>query len=79
MNIDVAFVEALFYVSLIILAPALFKLSRIATRYFFNRYVSDAEIVITRKRNGVVVSVQRIKTTGYVVDQLNSLRGNANG
>lgn len=79
MSIDVAFVEALFYVSLIILAPVLFKLSRIATRYFLNRYISDAEIVITRKRNGVVVSVQRIKTTGYVVDQLDSLRGNANG
>lgn len=77
MNIDAAFVEALFYVSIVILAPALFKFSRVATRYLLNRYVSDAEIVVTRKRDGVVVSVQRIKTTGYVVDQLNSLRGSA--
>lgn len=79
MGVDFAFVEALFYVSLIILAPVLFKLARVVTRYLLNRYISDAEIVITRKRDGVVVSVQRIKTTGYVVDQLNSLRGNANG
>jgi hypothetical protein len=77
MGIDTAFVEALFYVSLIILAPVLFKFSRVATRYFLNRYISDAEIVVTRKRNGVVVSVQRIKTTGYVVDQLKSLQGDA--
>lgn len=77
MSIDAAFIEALFYVSLIILAPVFFKVSRIATRYLLNRYVSDAEIVVTRKQDGVIVSVQRIKTTGYVVDQLNSLRGNA--
>lgn len=77
MSVDAAFVEALFYVSLIILVPVFFKLSRIATRYFLNRYISDAEIVITKKRDGFVVSVERIKTTGYVVDQLKSLRGNA--
>lgn len=77
MSIDAAFIQALFYVSLIILAPVFFKVSRIATRYLLNRYVSDAEIVVTRKQDGVIVSVQRIKTTGYVVDQLNSLRGNA--
>lgn len=77
MSVDTAFVEALFYVSLIILAPVLFKLSRITTRYLLNRYISDAEIVVTTKRDGVVVSVQRIKTTGYVVDQLKSLRGSA--
>ena len=77
MSVDTAFVEALFYVSLIILAPVFFKLSGLLTRYLMNRYVSDAEIVVTRKRGGVVVSVQRIKATGYVVDQLKSLRGNA--
>lgn len=75
MNVDAAFVQALFYVALIVLAPVIFKLSRIATKYLLNRYVSDAEIVVTRKQNGIVVSVQRIKTTGYVVDQLKSLRG----
>jgi hypothetical protein len=77
MIVDTAFVEALFYVSLIIIAPVLFKVSRITARYLLNRYVSDEEIIITRKRNGVVVSVQRIKATGYVVDQLKDLRGNA--
>lgn len=77
MGVDAKFVEALFYVSLIIMAPAFYKVSRVVVRYLWNRYVSDAEIVITRKRNGAVVSVQRIKTTGYVVDQLKGVRGNA--
>lgn len=77
MSVDAAFVEALFYVSLIIMAPAFYNVSRVVTRHLWNRYVSDAEIVITRKHAGRVVSVQRIKTTGYVVDQLKALRGNA--
>lgn len=77
MSVDAAFVEALFYVSLIILAPVLFKLSGILTRYLLNRYVSDAEIVVTYKRGGVVVGVKKIKTTEYVVDQLKTLRGGA--
>lgn len=75
MSVDAVFVEALFYVSLIILTPVFYKLSRTTTRYLINRYISDAEIVIVRKRGGVAISTQRIKTTGYVVDQLESLRG----
>lgn len=75
MSVDAAFVEALFYISIIVLAPAIFKVSRVTTRYLWNRYVSDVEVVVTTKRDGVIVSVQRIKTTGYVVDQLKSVRG----
>ncbi|BCD83684.1 hypothetical protein PSm6_00910 [Pseudomonas solani] len=77
MSVDTAFVEALFYVSLIILAPVFFKISRTTTRYLINRYISDAEIVIVRKQGGAVISTQRIKTSGYVVDQLESIRGDA--
>lgn len=77
MSVDAAFVEALFYISLIVLVPAFYKVSRVTTRYLWNRYVSDVEVVVTNKRNGVVVSVQRVKTTGYVVDQLKSVRGSA--
>ncbi|WP_397377104.1 hypothetical protein [Pseudomonas sp.] len=77
MSVDANFVEALFYLSLMIMAPALYKISRVIVRQLWNRYVSDAEIIITRKRNGAVVSVQRIKTTGYVVDQLKAARSNA--
>lgn len=77
MNVDAAFVEALFYVSLIILAPVFFKLSRILTKYLLNRYVSDAVIVVTYKRRGTVVGVRRIKTTGYVVDQLKAMQEGA--
>lgn len=77
MSVDAVFVEALFYVSLIILAPVFYKLSRVLTRYLLNRYVSDAEIVVTYKRRGAVVGVRRIKTTGYVVDQLKALQEGA--
>lgn len=77
MNVDAAFVEALFYLSLIILTPILYRLSRILTRYCLNRYVADAEIVVTYKRGGVVVGVRKIKTTGYVVDQIKALQGGA--
>lgn len=77
MNVDAAFVEALFYLSLIILTPILYRLSRILTRYCLNRYVADAEIVVTYKRGGVVVGVKKIKTTGYVVDQIKALQGGA--
>lgn len=79
MSVDAAFVEALFYISLIILAPVLFKLSGVLTRYLLNRYVSDSEIVVTHKRDGLVVSVTKIKSTEYVVDQLQALRGAHNG
>ncbi len=77
MEVNAAFVEALFYLSLIILSPVLFKYSRVLTRYILNRYVRDAEIVVTYKRQGIVVRVEKIKTTGYVVDQLKSLQGGA--
>ncbi len=79
MSVDAAFVEALFYISLIILAPVLFKLSGVLTRYLLNRYIADAEIVVTYKRDGLVVSVTRIKSNEYVVDQLQALRGTHNG
>jgi hypothetical protein len=77
MVIDAAFSEAIFYVSLIILAPVFYKLSGILTRYLLNRYMCDAEIVVTYKRDGLVVGVQKIKTTEYVVDQLKTLREGA--
>ena len=75
MIVDTAFAEALFYLSLIILAPVFFKLSRILSRYVINRYFSVDEIVVTYKQDGVVVGVEKIKATGYVVDQLKNLRG----
>lgn len=77
MGVDAAFVEALFYLSLIILAPVFFKFSRVLTRYALNRYVRDVEIVVTYKRRGAVVRVKKIKTTGYVVDQLKNMQGGA--
>lgn len=79
MSVDAAFVEALFYISLIILAPVLFRLSRVLTRYLLNRYIADAEVVVTYKRDGLVVSVTKIKSSEYVVDQLQALRGARNG
>lgn len=75
MNIEAAFIEALFYVSLILSVPVLFTLSRVLTRYLLNRYVSDAEIIVTYKRKGTVVGVKKIRTTAYVVDQIKSLQG----
>lgn len=77
MEVDASFVEALFYLSLIILSPVLFRCSRVLTRYLLNRYVRDSEIVVTYKRQGIVVRVEKIKTTGYVVDQLKSIQGGA--
>lgn len=77
MNVNPNFVEALFYISLVILAPVVFKLSRILTRYLLNRYVSTDKVVIVYKRDGFVVGVKTISTTGYVVDQLKAANGGA--
>lgn len=77
MSVNPAFVEALFYLSLIILAPLLFKLSRIFTRYLLNRFVSTGKIIVVYKRDGLVVEVKKIRTTEYVVDQLKAARGGA--
>lgn len=74
MEVNAAFIEALFYLSLIIMAPVIFKVSRILTKYVLNRYVRDAEITVTYKHSGAVVRVEKIKTTGYVVDQLKACR-----
>jgi len=76
-NVNPNFVEALFYISLVILAPVVFKLSRILTRYLLNRYVSTDKVVIVYKRDGFVVGVKTISTTGYVVDQLKAANGGA--
>lgn len=75
MNVDSALIEALIYVSLIIFSPAFFAISRIATRQILNRFFSDEEIIVTVKRNGVVVDVQRIKNAGYLIDHLEALQG----
>lgn len=75
MSVDPSFVEALFYVSLIILAPVFFKLSRILTRYLLNRFVSTGKIVVVYKRGGLIVSKKTIRTTAYVVDQLKASNG----
>lgn len=77
MNVNPIFVEALFYISLIILVPVVFKMSRILTRYLLNRYVATDKVVIVYKCDGLVVGVKTIKTTGYVVDQLKSASGGA--
>lgn len=77
MNVNPGFVEALFYISLIILAPVVFKMSRIMTRYLLNRYVATDKVVIVYKRDGLVVGVKTINTTGYIVDQLKSASGGA--
>lgn len=79
MEINPSFIEALFYLSLIVFAPVFFKLSRLTTKYLMNRYFFGGEIVVIHKRGGIVVRTQKIKTTGYVVDQLSSLKGGANG
>lgn len=75
MIVNPDFVEVLFYISLVILAPVLFKLSRILTRYLLNRYVATDKVVIVYKRDGLIVSVKTINATGYVVDQLKSANG----
>lgn len=77
MSINPNLVEALFYVSLIILAPIFFKLSRILTRYLLNRFVSTGKVVVVYKRNGLIVSKKTISTTAYVVDQLKAVNGGA--
>lgn len=77
MNVNPIFVEALFYISLIILAPVVFKMSRILTRYLLNRYVATDKVIIVYKCDGLVVGVKAINTTGYVVDQLKSASGGA--
>lgn len=77
MSVEPSFVEALFYISLIIAAPIFLKLARISTRYILNRYVTTDEIVVVYMRRGTVVATKKIKTTGYVVDQLKALKGGA--
>ncbi|KAF0863947.1 hypothetical protein [Pseudomonas sp. LD120] len=77
MSINPNLVEALYYLSLIILAPIFFKLSRILTRYLLNRFVSTGKVVVIYKRNGLVVGRKTINTTAYVVDQLKSAKGGA--
>lgn len=77
MNVNPSFVEALFYISLIILAPVIFKMSRILARYLLNRYVATDKVIIVYKRDGLIVGRKTIVTTGYVVDQLKSANGGA--
>lgn len=77
MNVNPSFIEALFYISLIILAPVVFKMSRILARYFLNRYVATDKVIIVYKRDGLIVGRKTIATTGYVVDQLKSANGGA--
>ena len=77
MSVNPNFVEALFYLSLIILAPIFFKLSRILTRYLLNRFVSTGKIVVVYKRDGFIVARKTISTTSYVVDQLKAANGGA--
>lgn len=77
MSVNPNFVEALFYLSLIILAPIFLKLSRILTRYLLNRFVSTGKIVVVYKRDGFIVARKTISTTSYVVDQLKAANGGA--
>lgn len=77
MNVNPGFAEALLYISLIILSPIVFKLSRILSRYILNRYIATDKVVIIYKRDGLVVGVKTINATGYVVDQLKSASGGA--
>lgn len=77
MNVNPNFAEALFYISLIILSPVAFKLSRILAKYILNRYVATDKVVVIYKRDGLVVGVKTINATGYVVDQLKSASGGA--
>lgn len=77
MNVNPGFAEALLYISLIILSPIVFKLSRILSRYILNRYIATDKVVIIYKRDGLVVGVKTINATGYVVDQLKSATGGA--
>lgn len=79
MIVNPDFAEALFYISLIMVSPLFFYLSRILSRYLLNRYVSTGKIIVVLKRDGVVVEVKTIKTSAYVVDQLTSADGVSNG
>ncbi|MBB3103760.1 hypothetical protein FHR87_002157 [Azomonas macrocytogenes] len=77
MYVNENFAEALLYIALMIVTPALWKMSRILLRYVFNRYIAADEIVVVYKRRGMVVETRRIKATGYVVDQLKQLKDRA--
>lgn len=77
MYINPSFVEALFYISLIVIAPGIYKVVRVLVRYFLNRYILIDDVVISYKRAGKVVAVKKIKVSGYVVDQLKELKDGA--
>lgn len=77
MYINPSFVEALFYISLIIASPGAYRISRVLTRYLINRYFIFDEIVVRYKCAGKIVEVKKIKASGYVVDQLKELREGA--
>jgi hypothetical protein len=77
MSVNPDFAEALFYLSLIILAPIFYVFSRMLARYLLNRFVSTGKVVMIYKRDGLVVSVKTINTTAYVVDQLKAAGGGA--
>lgn len=77
MVLDRSFIEAAFWASLIISSPGFFLLSRALTRHFINKFVPLNTVVITHVHNGVVIARREVKVTGYVIDQLESLKGDS--
>lgn len=73
MDLNSSYIEAVFYLALIVSAPGLYQISRVVSRYLLNRYFSTESIVVIYKRDGVVVGTKTVKSTGYVVDQLKLL------
>lgn len=74
MIVDKIFVEVALWLALIFSAPAIYAFTRVLIRYFVNRFIPINTVVITHIHNGVVVKRREIKATGYVVDQLESLK-----
>jgi len=73
MSLNASYIEAIFYISLVVSAPGLFQVSRVIVRHVLNRYFLTENIVVIYKRGGVVVDTKTIKSTSYVVDQLKIL------
>lgn len=73
MIVDSHLVEAFFYMAMLICSPGLFLFSRAVSRYAINRYMPVDKIIITVINHGHIEKYE-INTTGYIVDQIRSLK-----
>lgn len=51
--------EAVLWISLILLTPAVFSFFKSLTRYLLNKYVYSRKIIVTHKRNGIPYKIER--------------------